>query len=116
MVGHQSIGGFSDFTRSTKSSGTYTPTRRGTSLITNDHSCVANPNRGVNGTVHAGSIATARHAAIAIAPKPIRSKSSANRLQLEARDPVVPQRDNTSDLIDFIRQGPPNSYDNLYPS
>lgn len=37
-----------------------------------------------------------------------RSESSAGRARLMAREAVVPHSDNNSDLIDFIRQGPPS--------
>jgi len=43
------------------------------------------------------------------APPSRRSNSSTGRVKLQARDAIVPRRDNTSDLIDFIRQGPPNA-------
>lgn len=41
--------------------------------------------------------------------QPERSSSSAGRPRYQARDAVVPYGGNSSDLIDFIRQGPPSS-------
>jgi hypothetical protein len=61
--------------------------------------------QGQNGTVRNASTSSPRVGATPTTLK--RSQSSATR-RLQAREAVVPQSDNSSDLIDFIRQGPPS--------
>lgn len=43
------------------------------------------------------------------------STSTANRMRLQARDASVARGDDNSDLIDFIRRGPPNATGNRIP-
>ncbi|CRK46226.1 hypothetical protein BN1723_019939, partial [Verticillium longisporum] len=41
-----------------------------------------------------------------------RVSSNSNRPRLQARDAAVDSREDNSDLIDFIRRGPPSSHNN----
>jgi hypothetical protein len=100
-IERDSMGDFADFIRSTGPPG----------VSLNDiPRSVHNEagHRGQNGTLRNTSVPAPRSGPVSV-PSPRRSDSSAGRIKLQARDAVVPVRDNTSDLIDFIRQGPPNA-------
>ncbi|KAI9750205.1 MAG: hypothetical protein M1815_001927 [Lichina confinis] len=52
-----------------------------------------------------GAVANAGRRAV---PKPARAGAAPRKDRLQAREPVTYQRNDTSDLVDFIRQGPPD--------
>jgi hypothetical protein len=64
-----------------------------------------NGHRGQSGTVRNASTSSPRVGTSPTTPR--RSQSSATR-RLQPREAVVPRSDDSSDLIDFIRQGPPS--------
>lgn len=97
-VERDSIGDFAEFIRSTGPPGASYD-----DIIPRSVPAV-NAHRGQNGTVRNASASSPRVGASPTTPK--RSQSSATR-RLQAREAVVPQSGNSSDLIDFIRQGPP---------
>lgn len=99
-VERDSVGDFADFIRSTGPPGAYDASQ--------PRSSVMNGHRGTNGTPRSVSSSTARPG-VAPANSVRRSESSAaKRSRLQAREAVVPYGDTSSDLIDFIRQGPPS--------
>lgn len=63
--------------------------------------------RGIGGTQRTVSAARSRISAPASAIA--RAPSSTNRARLQAREAIVPYGGSSSELIDFIRQGPPSS-------
>lgn len=103
-VGLESIGDFADFIRSTGPTGlSRQPTQSASA------GAQSSPTRG------GGHPALTRYASVSTAraghPAPLtRSESSAGRPRLVAREAIVPHSDNNSDLIDFIRQGPPSQH------
>jgi len=98
-VERDSIGDFAEFIRSTGPPGaSYDDIIPKSALAVNGH-------RGQNSTVRNVRTSSPRVGASPTTPR--RSQSSATR-RLQAREAVVPQSGNSSDLIDFIRQGPPS--------
>lgn len=93
-VERDSISDFADFIRSTGPPGVSLPP-------------TSNGPRGQNGAVHKPS-AVRTAAGMSVISEPPRSSSSSATRRLQARDAVIPTGDHSSDLIDFIRQGPPN--------
>ncbi|KAH8811721.1 hypothetical protein F5884DRAFT_286677 [Xylogone sp. PMI_703] len=65
-----------------------------------------------NGAPRNGSATNLHGTPVASTPK--RSDSSARRIRLQARDPV-PKGDSSSELIDFIREGPPRGINDENP-
>jgi hypothetical protein len=102
-VNRDSIGDFADFIRSTGPPGATEPLSPRTAPSAIGH-------RGMNGSARNASTSVPRVSAVASLPK--RSASTAGRNRLQAREAIVPFNDNSSDLIDFIRQGPPSTHDN----
>lgn len=111
-VDRDSIGDFAEFIRSTGPPGATfddLPPR---------NAPAANGHRGQNGVARNASASIPRVSSSGGIPNangtppssatPRRSQSSATRRRLEAREAVVPHTNDSSDLIDFIRQGPPN--------
>jgi hypothetical protein len=97
-VERDSIGDFAEFIRSTGPPGdSYDDILPRSTPAVNGH-------RGQNGTVRNASASSPLVGTSSTAPR--RSQSSATR-RLQAREAVVPQSSNSSDLINFIRQGPP---------
>lgn len=97
-----SIGDFAEFIRSTGPPSSYneTPAPPKTAPAANGH-------RKANSIVTQGNSSVTRLGTATSLPK--RSASSMGRSRLQARDAVIPIGDTSSDLIDFIRQGPPSS-------
>jgi hypothetical protein len=101
-VDRDSINDFADFIRSTGPPNVNLPPKS---------SPTASGHRGQNGTARSVSATMPLSEASNGAPR--RSQSSATRLQ--AREAVVPATTNSSDLIDFIRQGPPSENSHANP-
>jgi hypothetical protein len=100
-VERNSIGDFAEFIRSTGPPGASYD-----DIIPRSVPAV-NGHQGHNSTVRNAGTSSPRVGASPTTTTPKRSQSSATR-RLQARDAVVPQSGNSSDLIDFIRQGPPS--------
>lgn len=94
-----SIGDFAEFIRSTGPPGTSYDD------IIPRSAPAADGQRGQNGTVRNASSSSPRVGTSPTTPR--RTQSSATR-RLQAREAVVPRSNDSSDLIDFIRQGPPS--------
>jgi len=105
-IDRDSVGDFADFIRSTGPPGANDASK--------PRSSVANGHRGSNGTSRNVSSSTARIGAVSVNDSR-RSESSTNRSRLQAREAVVPYGDSSSDLIDFIRQGPPSEKNHENP-
>jgi hypothetical protein len=98
-VERDSIGDFAEFIRSTGPPGaSYDDIIPRSTPAVDGH-------RGQNGNVRNASTSSPRVGTSSTTLS--RSQSSATR-RLQAREAVVPQGNNSSDLIDFIRQGPPS--------
>ncbi|KAL3422482.1 hypothetical protein PVAG01_06638 [Phlyctema vagabunda] len=99
-VDRDSIGDFAEFIRSTGPPGSYNERKpSGSASAVNGH-------RGANGIPRQASGSAPRVSAATALPR--RAESSAGRSRLQARAAVVANNDTSSDLIDFIRQGPPS--------
>ncbi|RDW62861.1 hypothetical protein BP5796_11163 [Coleophoma crateriformis] len=94
-VDRDSIGDFAEFIRSTGPPEAYNVKPPRTAPATNGH-------RGRQASSSAPRVTPP-------AALPRRAESSAGRSRLQAREAVVPHGDTSSELIDFIRQGPPST-------
>ncbi|KAK3686070.1 hypothetical protein B0T22DRAFT_382588 [Podospora appendiculata] len=95
----ESLADFADFIRSTGPDGSVVAPP----LRASGPSAVRNPTGPVPVSVSKSSIDSGRAST---------SRTNINRVRLQARDAAVDYKDDNSDLIDFIRRGPPSSAGN----